>query len=252
MNILFPIAGRGERFKSHNYNIPKPLVMVSGKTLLEHSISTLDLPGTYIFVTLKYQNDLFNKQIQEIIYTLQPSSRIISLDSPTNGMAETSLGAESFINNEEELIITNVDQYLSWNSAEFLKFVRNADVDACVSTYEHDDIELEKSSKYAFVKLDSDGNAVEFQEKFAISEHAMNGIYYWKYGKDFVDSAKKMILDNIKVNNEFYVSPSYNYMIRDGKKIKAYKMQKNEYCSLGSPEEISNSLKQPTIQPSFL
>lgn len=247
MNILFPIAGRGQRFKDYQQNTPKPLVKFEGKTLLEHSISTLNLDGQYIFVTRRYETSFLNNTIEEIIYSLVPNSKIIVIDSVTEGMASTCLCAEKFINTDDELIVTNVDQYLCWDSTDFLKFVRKESVDACVSTYDHADIQLNKPSKYAFVKLNEHGYAEKFREKFAISEHAMNGIYYWKHGSDFVRSAKQMISDDVRINGEYYLSPSYNYLIQEGKCIRTYKMNETEFYSLGSPEEISNSLTRKQL-----
>ncbi len=244
MNILFPIAGRGQRFENYPQNVPKPLVVVDGKTLLEHSISTLGFVGQYIFVTLKYDNANWNQQIEAIIHSLQPNSKIITIPTPTEGMAETCLAAKEYIDDATQLIITNVDQILSWNPSNFLDFVHDSNVDACVSVYDHHDIEIGKPGKYAYVRLNDDGYAREFKEKFAISNIAMNGIYYWKHGSDFVRSAEQMIRDNIRVNNEYYVSPSYNYLIVEGKKINTYTMHETEFYSLGSPEEIDRSLQQ--------
>ena len=51
-----------------------------------------------------------------------------------------------------------------------------------------------------------------------------------------------MIADDIRVNGEFYFSPAFNYLIKDGKKITTFKMQQHEYYSLGSPEEITKNL----------
>lgn len=252
MNVLFPIAGRGQRFKGDVQNVPKPLVFAGTKTLLEHAISTLGFSGQYIFVSLKYENNTWNQQIEDTIYSLQPQSKIITIDTPTEGMAETCLKAKHLINNDEQLIITNVDQILNWDSDKFLDFVNEVNVDACVSIYEHHDIEINKPSKYAYVKLNEDGYAEEFREKFAISTNAMNGIYYWKRGGDFVRSAEKMIHEDFRVNNEYYVSPSYNYLIQEGKRIRTYKMNTTEFYSLGSPEEIARTLKHIQFNPYVL
>jgi NDP-sugar pyrophosphorylase family protein len=242
MNILFPIAGAGSRFQSHGFNIPKPLVLVNGKTLLEHSITTLNLPGRYIFVRINYSNIKFNQQIDAIIKRIHPNAEIIILNHPTKGAAETCLKAESIIDIDKPLVVTNGDQWLNWRPQHFLDFVNSTGVDGCVSLYDHEDIEIGKPSKYAFVSLDQDGYATNFCEKFAISNNALNGIHYWRSGKDFIYSIKKMIANNIKVNNEFYISPSYNYLIKDGKLINTYPMKLTEYRSLGSPEEIEKNL----------
>lgn len=66
----------------------------------------------------------------------------------------------------------------------------------------------------------------------------MNGIHYWKKGSDFVESAKSMIKDNVKFNNEFYLSGSFTYLINKGKKIITYKMANNEFFSIGTPDDI--------------
>ena len=53
MNIVIPMAGLGTRFSSEGFDVPKPLIEVGGKTLIEHSIDSLNLNGRYIFITRK-------------------------------------------------------------------------------------------------------------------------------------------------------------------------------------------------------
>lgn len=244
MNVLFPIAGLGKRFTEFGYSVPKPLVKVKNKTLLEYSLGTLGLDGNYIVVVLKYENESFNREIRDVIESVKPNSKIITIDSPTQGSSETCLYAKKFIDNEEELIVTNGDQYLNWDPQKFKAHIAETKPDGCVSTYDHKDFEIGKPSKYAFVSLDSNGYATKFQEKFAISQHAMNGIHYWKNGRDFVRTVQMVIDHDIRVNGEHYLSSSYNFLINEGKKINTFKMQNQEYCSLGSPEEINANLNR--------
>jgi NDP-sugar pyrophosphorylase family protein len=243
MNILFPIAGRGSRFKLEYDELPKPLVLVKGKTLLEHSVESLKINGHFIFIFLKYENKHYNYKIRSLIEKLKPGSKIIMISKITRGAAETCLYAKDYIDNEDPLLITNCDQYLNWNPNKLYDIIKTEDPDACVSLYDHEDIEVGKPGKYAYVSLDDQGKAIKFNEKFAISKNALNGIHYWKRGRDFISSVKKMIEDKVVVNNEYYISPSFNYMIKEGKNILTFKMEKKEYLSLGSPEEIQKNLK---------
>ena len=55
MNILIPMAGAGSRFLNEGFEEPKPLIKVNGKTLIEHSVESLNLEGNYIFITRKYE-----------------------------------------------------------------------------------------------------------------------------------------------------------------------------------------------------
>jgi hypothetical protein len=55
-------------------------------------------------------------------------------------------------------------------------------------------------------------------------------------GSDFVESAEKMIEANETYNNEFYIAPSYNYLVKDGKKILPFFY--NLHYPIGTPEDL--------------
>ena len=74
-----------------------------------------------------------------------------------------------------------------------------------------------------------------------ISNNATVGVYYWRYGKDFVKYAEQMIKNNTRVNNEFYVCPVFNEAIRDKKKIKIKNV--DSMWGLGTPEDVDYFLK---------
>ena len=82
---------------------------------------------------------------------------------------------------------------------------------------------------------------LEVAEKKIISEDATVGLYYWKKGKDFVESAERMIKKNIRVNNEFYVCPVYNEAILNNKRIVISKVE--EMQGLGTPEDLDDFIR---------
>jgi hypothetical protein len=63
-------------------------------------------------------------------------------------------------------------------------------------------------------------------------------LHYWKEGKFFVDSAEEMIAKEDRYNNEFYIAPSYNYLIKQGKKILPYFF--NLHFPIGTPEDLKS------------
>jgi len=237
MNIIIPMNGNGLRFEK-KYKRPKPLIKFLGKTLFEHAIETIGLDGKFIYIIKNYKDEKYNLLFQKLINRLDKYSETIICNFPTRGPVETCLLSENFINNDEELIIINCDQYLNWNPHNFLEYVRNLNLDCSVTTFQHSNIVLNEKSPYSFAKTNDDGFVTEMKEKFAISNHSLNGIHYWKKGSDFVVSAKKFIKDDIKNNGEFYISETFNYLIKDGKKIKLFPMEKNEFFSLGTPEDL--------------
>ena len=135
MNIVIPMAGLGTRFSNEGFELPKPLIETNGKTLIEHSISTLGVYGRYIFITRKYDNPEHNILLTKRLKEIQPDCIEIQLDKPTRGATETALAAKSYINNSSQLIITNCDQITDWDVDKFNEFISNPNIDGVVVTY---------------------------------------------------------------------------------------------------------------------
>ena len=55
-------------------------------------------------------------------------------------------------------------------------------------------------------------------------------------GKDYVNAAIDMFVQNDRSNNEFYVCPTYNEAIEDGKKVKVFPIER--MWGLGTPEDL--------------
>lgn len=227
MNIVLPLAGRGNRVTGP---VPKPLLPILGKTMIEWAVDSLNIDGHYIFITRMYENREFNMALNAILNIMKPNCTIIPIDYVTEGPASSVLLAKEYINNEEPLIVTNCDQYLNWNSADFLSYVRHNDCDGCVVTYM-----VEKAAN-SYAAIDPNGFVTRIAEKQIISPYSLNGVHYWKHGKDFVTSAEAMIAANDRVNNEFYVGPTYNYLPK--KRIRIYNINVAQHWALGLDSDI--------------
>jgi NDP-sugar pyrophosphorylase family protein len=234
MNIVIPMAGLGTRFSNEGFDLPKPIIEVGGKTLIEHSIDSLNLDGKYIFITRKYENKNHNILLSEILKKIKPDSIEIIIDEITSGSVETCLMSTEYINNETPLIITNCDQRLEWDSDLFLEFIKNEDLDGVLLTYESD------NPKNSFCSINSNNLIDRVVEKQIISKTALVGLHYWSKGLDFVSSAKKLF-ESFKNDGkpECYISETFNFLIKEGKKIKSFEISPNEYISLGTPYDLS-------------
>ncbi len=235
MNIVMPMAGKGVRLQDYD-PYPKPLVKVLGKTIVEWSIETLGIKGNYIFCCKKEHIEKF--EIDKLLKNIVPNSKIVSIDYQTKGTAQSVLEAIEFIDNDEELIISDTDHYLKWNQDFFNKEIRTKNIDGCVMVFP----EEYTSKKASYVKLDNNGYVIESAEKQLISKIATVGVHYFKKGSDFVKYANQMIDNGLESNNEFYVSPIYNLFVKANKKIITFPVEK--MWALGSPEEVNVFLKE--------
>jgi len=232
MNIVIPMAGLGTRFSNEGFKLPKPLIETNGKTLIEHSISTLGVEGKYIFITRKYDNPEHNVLLTKRLKEIQPNSIEIQLDKPTRGATETALAAKEYIDNNEPLIITNCDQITDWDASKFNEFISNPNIEGVVVTYPS----TNPKNSFAIVK---DDRVVKLVEKQSVSDIALIGVHYWREGYMFVETAE-MLLEDFREEGrpECYISETYNYLIHTGANIKNYHISANEYIPLGTPYDL--------------
>ena len=235
MNIVIPMAGLGSRFKNAGIELPKPLVEVDHFTMIEHTVKSLNIDAKYFFITRKYDDELYNLQLETIFNSLGISFIEIRLDYDQRGAADAALAAEEYINNDEQLIITNCDQILQWDSQKFLDSINKDYIDGAVVLYKSNDI------KDSYAKI-IDNKIIKIVEKDTISDDALVGVHYWKNGKDFVSSAKLSLMDHSWDKKESYISETYNHLINEGKYIYPYTIPNNEYICLGTPDYVEQYL----------
>jgi NDP-sugar pyrophosphorylase family protein len=227
------MAGRGKRFEDVGYSFPKPLIDIEGKPMIQLIIENLNLTGKHIFLCQKEHYEKY--ALDKLLEMLSPNCKIIQIDGITDGAAVTALKAKELINNDEELIIANSDQWINWNPQHFLSFLQNNDADGGIITF------ISTHPKWSFVKVNESGLITELAEKKPISNIATAGIYYYKHGKTFVEAAEQMITKNIRTNNEFYIAPAYNEIIQNGGKVFHYPVA--EMYGLGTPEDLQYFLQ---------
>lgn len=233
MNVLIPMAGAGSRFQQAGYTFPKPLIDVNGKPMIQVVVDNLNIDATFVFVVQKEHREKYN--LDTLLNLITPNCKIVEVDGLTEGAACTTLLAKEFIDNDNPLIMANSDQFVEWDSNEFMYKMIEQKVDGGILSF------TATHPKWSFAKIDESGFVTEVAEKNPISDIATVGVYYWAKGSDYVKYAEQMIEKNVRVNNEFYVCPVFNEAIGDGKKIKTFNIEK--MWGLGTPEDLKYYLE---------
>ncbi|MBX1798221.1 glycosyltransferase family 2 protein [Campylobacter jejuni] len=232
MNIVIPMAGLGSRFVKAGFDKPKPFIDVLGKPMIIRVLENLKYKDAkYILIARKEHLIKEKKLVDEIKNNF--NAEFIGIGKLTEGTACTVLYARKYINNNMPLMIANSDQIVDINIADFIDDSLNRSLDGSILTF----IDKEKNPKWSFAKLNND-LVVEVKEKEAISEFATVGIYFFNKGKIFVESVIDMIIENDRVNNEFYTCPVYNYAIKSGAKIGIYNIDFSKMHGIGTPEDL--------------
>ena len=233
INIVIPMAGMGSRFSEAGYTFPKPLIEVRQKPMIQVVFENLNIEGKFIFICQKEHYEKYH--LNYLLKLISKNCEIIVIDGLTEGAACTILKAKNYIDNDTPLLIANSDQFIEWNSNEFLYAMSNKNLGGGILTFNS------SHPKWSYAKLNDEGFVCEVAEKKPISNIATVGVYYWQKGSDFVKYAGQMIEKNIRTNNEFYVCPVFNEAIQDNKKIKVWNCDK--MWGIGTPEDLNYFLE---------
>jgi HAD superfamily hydrolase (TIGR01509 family) len=234
LNVLIPMAGAGSRFEQAGYTFPKPLIDVKNKPMIQVVVENLNIDANYIFVVQKKHREKYN--LDTLLNLITPGCKIVETDGLTEGAACTALLAKDHIDNDSPLFFANSDQFVEWDSNEFMYKMQETNADGGIVSFKA------THPKWSFAKVDEHTGLVqEVAEKNPISDIATVGYYYWKHGSDFVKYAEEMIDQNIRVNNEFYVCPVFNQAIQDAKEIRTFNV--SGMWGLGTPEDLKYYLE---------
>ena len=233
LTVLIPMAGAGSRFQQAGYTFPKPLIDVRGKPMIQLVVENLNIKANYVYVVQKEHREKYN--LDTLLNLITPNCKIVEVDKLTQGAACTALLAKEHINKDTPLFFANSDQFVEWDSNEFLYKMNETNADGGIVSFRA------THPKWSFAKVDEKGLVTEVAEKNPISDIATVGYYYWKKGSDFVKYAEDMIEKDIRVNNEFYVCPVFNQAIEDNKEIRTFDIPK--MWGLGTPEDLKYYLE---------
>ncbi len=234
LQIVVPMAGRGSRFANAGFALPKPFIPVHGIPMIKLVIENLRPQQEHRFLFLCLEEHLRKYPVEELLKRASPNCEIIPVEGVTQGAACTVLLAHDYINNDDPLMIANSDQWVDVSIDKYLQQFDDANVSGLIMTMEAND------PKWSFVRLNDQRRVVEVVEKKVVSNEATVGIYNFRHGCDFVSAAEKMIAQDQRVNNEFYVAPTYNLLIAEGKEIRFVNIGKERdgMYGLGIPEDL--------------
>lgn len=231
MKVILPVAGKGTRLRPHTLTKPKSLVMVAGKTVLQHVIDGLK-----------------NLQIDEYIFITDENGEVISdyvkkhypeIKASYIHQAER-LGPAHAVALAEPRIEAGDDVLVVFNDTLFvtdLKRINKLCVDLDGLIYSK---EVEDYKRFGVNVMENDV-IVDMVEKpdEPISKLAQVGLYYLKDGPKFMSYIKKAIESDLKVKGEYYLPDVFKLMINDGMKLGAPEIE--EWLDCGKPETLLES-----------
>jgi len=234
INVVIPLVGTSQFFDDVQYKYPKPLIEINGATMIELFLKNFKKMRKKVhFIFILNEDDCRRFHLDNILNILTSNNcDIIKIGAPTKGAACSVLMAVDLIDNGNPLIISNADQYFDIPLEEAISCLESSDAGVIIFDSIH--------PRWSYVKLDNKNNIVETAEKNPISNHAVAGFYYFTEGKSFVRAAMSMVKKDASVNGMYYISPVFNELILENKKLGVYPIEKSKYHTFYNPQKIKD------------
>lgn len=249
--VLIPMAGAGQRFADAGYSVHKPAIMTVDRATGEEKpmvvCATADLPGVASDGSnVIYVDRTFHKTdgVEEAIRVFYPGASFITVDHLTEGQACTCMLAEDSLDPEEPLLIAGCDNGMDIDRAAYEALKRECD--CIVFTYRHNEAVLHNPNAYGWMITDGEGNITGTSIKKAISDTPMEdpavvATFWFRRAQIFLDATEKMILEDDRINGEFYVDQVAKHVLDLGYCAKIFDIER--YVGWGTPADYESYQK---------
>jgi glucose-1-phosphate thymidylyltransferase len=208
MNVIIPMAGIGKRMRPHSLSVPKPLMKIAGKAivqrLIEELIKSIDIKVSSIgFVIGDFGKDVEN-ELLSIAKEVNSKGRIY-YQKEAMGTAHAIYCADELLNSE--VIIAFADTLFKAD------FKINNESEAVIWVYR-----VEDPHNYGVVKENDRNIVTDFIEKpkQKISDKAIVGIYYFKNGDLLKNEIKHIIKNKVLIDGEYQLTTVLENMKNKG------------------------------------
>lgn len=222
MKIIVPMAGQGKRMRPHTLTIPKPLIPIAGKSIVERLVNSIA--------------EMTNEPIEEVAYVIGDFGK--ATEDELKAIADQ-IGAKGTIHYQEDPLGTGHAVLCAEPALNDRVVVAFADTlfssDFTIDA-EQDGIiwvkRVENPSAFGVVQANNEGTIQKFIEKPKehVSDQAIIGIYYFKDGKWLKDELQYLVDNDIKGNGEYQLTDAMENMKNKGARLKTGEVQQWMDC----------------------
>ena len=244
IQLVIPMAGLGTRFSESGYTVAKPLLPIHGQPMFLIVLANLLTDDIGIINIIAQKAFRLNEMSEFLRKQTDREVNLIEIDYVTEGPADTVDLARPFLKPNLPVVTANSDQYVDSSLDHIYKNVSDDRFGGCILTMEDSD------PKWSYVLKNNSGFVCEVKEKEVISNLATVGIYGFSSADLMLQGFDSMRANNDKVNGEYYVAPSYNYLVKAGHRIVTQDLGPiaTVMHGLGIPEDYEAFLNNPVSE----
>lgn len=209
MKAIIPVAGQGTRLRPHTHTVPKAMLPVAGKTIIEYildEVAAVD-PEEYVFI-VGYLGDKLKRFLEHKLD--KPCHFVVQQD--TLGIAHALYQAAEFLSDEPILIVLGDTIFQADLKPIVAKGVSAIGVR-----------QVENPRRFGVVVLENDRvtRLVEKPAKF-VSNLAIAGVYYLSDPRLLRTSIERLVAEDIRTRNEYQLTDALQLMVDAGHHMETF------------------------------
>ena len=238
LSLLIPAAGKGSRFSDVGIDIPKPLIPIWGMPMLMWVMANFPLQSQDRVLVLSQLSHHIPAELSDFLQNVQFEVEFVEIDYWTDGPAHSLEILLNDVDPDSPVICANSDQFVFEGLDSFTDAVRLGTTKGQILTMEA------SSNAWSYVGRAADGRVNRVVEKVEISKEATVGVYGWSTSTICCDALSWQRSIGQKVNNEFYVAPSYHHLIEQNLEISTHSVgiHGQGVHGLGTPSDLEHFL----------
>lgn len=241
MQIVIPMSGLGSRFLAAGYDLPKPLIPVHGKPMVEWV--TRMFPGEDDVTFICREEHLESTLMRETLQRIKPNARILAIPGHKKGPVYAVAQVAQHLDPSRPVLVSYCDYYMHWDYPAFKQMVSVGPYDGAIPCYTgfHPNL-VPRHNLYASCRINERHELAEIREKFSFEADKTRalhspGVYYFSSGELLRHYFDKMLEQGEALNGEYYVSLVYNLLVADGRRV-AVPANVSHFCQWGTPEDL--------------
>lgn len=250
VQLVIPMSGVGERFKRAGYRVPKPLIEVEGKPIIQHVVELF--PGVTDVVFICNEEHLRDPDLglRRVLSDIAPMARVVSVAphrlGPVHAVREA-LRTPDLLDPSRPVIVNYCDFACRWDFEHFVEFVRESGCEGCIPCYSGFHPHMLGSVNYAYVDVLRDvsgartlwGHRIQEKRPFTddpTSEYASSGTYYFATAELMARCFDEVVARGLDVAGEYYVSLAYTPLLEASRPVAVYPLP--HFMQWGTPEDL--------------
>lgn len=241
MQIIIPMSGFGERFRKAGYDIPKPLILMEGKPIIEHVIDMFPGETDFIFICNQMHLDEDKYRMREILNEICPRGRVVGIAPHRKGPVYAVQQIYDLVDDDSPIIVNYCDFTCYWDFEQFKKMVVETACDGAIPAYRGFHPHSLGSTNYAYMR-EEQKRVLDIKEKepftdSRMNEYASSGTYYFKSGRLLKSCFDACVAEDLSLNGEYYVSLAYKPLLASEANIQIFEIP--YFMQWGTPEDVA-------------